>query len=276
LLAADDVTRVRSVARRPLPEHPKLVHTCADLRSADAARALSGVDVLWHLGFALWRGDTSVNRAGTDNVVAARPGRLVFASSAAVYGAWPDNPLPLSESHLPRPNPECPYAADKWENEHRCLDAGRPAVILRIGAVLGPHADPRIQKATRGSRLAVPAMRGMTQALQFLDEDEVAAALLAAGRSSVTGVVNIAPTDWLSAADVARVSGGRVVAVPRRLLLGSSELAYRLRLLPFGADRSVLVSGPLALDARLAASSLGWQASQTSASVLAAALRRRP
>ena len=36
---------------------------------------------------------------------------LVLASSAAVYGAWPDNPLPIDEGHEPHPNVECPYAA---------------------------------------------------------------------------------------------------------------------------------------------------------------------
>jgi nucleoside-diphosphate-sugar epimerase len=150
-----------------------------------------------------------------------------------------------------------------------------PTVVLRIGAVLGPHADPRIQKATRGYRLVVPAMRGANEALQFLDEDAVAAALLAAGLSSYLGVVNLAPADWLSATEVAAVSGGRVVRLPRQLLLFGSELAFRTRLLPFGADRSVLVSGPLALSCDRARVELGWEAGLASAAVLAAALSRR-
>jgi nucleoside-diphosphate-sugar epimerase len=236
------------------------------------------VDVLWHLGFALWRSSSSgfaVNDAGTLNVLAARPSRLVFASSAAVYGAWPDNPLPLSEDSPVRPNPECPYAVDKWRNEQRCLDSGVPTIVLRIGAVLGPHADPRIQKAIRGYRLAVPAVRGANEALQFLDEDSVAAALLAAGRSQFEGVINVAPADWLSASELAAVSGGRVVRVPRQLLLSFSEAAFRAHLLPFGADRSVLVTGPLALSCDRARVELGWQAPLASAAVLAAALSRR-
>jgi nucleoside-diphosphate-sugar epimerase len=282
LLADPDITRVRSVARRPVPlSHPKLVHTQADLRSPAARDALAGVDVLWHLGFALWRsslsssGSGSDNLAAVDNVLAARPGRVVFASSAAVYGAWPDNPLPIGEGWVPRPNAECAYASEKLAGEERCLFGGGPAaLVLRIGAVLGPHADRRVQKATRGYRLVVPAIRGADLALQFLDEDEVAAALLAAGKVSAVGVLNVAPSDWLTAADVARVAGSRVVRLPRRVLLDGSELAYRLRLLPFGADRSALINGPLALDAGQAASVLGWRASLSSADVLRAALGR--
>jgi UDP-glucose 4-epimerase len=251
----------------------KVLHTQADLREDAAREALAGVDVLYHLGFALWRGRDSVhlNRDGTRNVLAARPARVVLASSAAVYGAWPDNPLPLTEDHWPRPNRQCPYAVDKLRAERLC-QAAAPTVALRIGAVLGPHADPAVAKAVRGYRLVVPAIRGKNAALQFLDEVDAAAALHRAGTSAATGVVNIAPVDWLSAQDVAQVAGSRVLPVPRRLLLAASEATRRLRLAPFGADRAILLNGPLALDPARASDLLGWQATKSSAQVLAAAL----
>jgi UDP-glucose 4-epimerase len=271
LLADPEITRVRSVARRDLPAHPKLVHTRADLGDPAARSALAAVDVLWHLGFSLWRGDRGANVAGTTNVLAARPSRVVFASSAAVYGAWPDNGLPLTETTPARPNRQCPYAADKLECERRCLSTA-PGMALRIGAVLGPHADLRIRRALVAYRRAVPAVRGTTEALQFLDEDEVADALYRAGKSTADGIINVAPADWMDAADVAEVAGGRVVRLPLRLVLAGSELAYRLKLLPFGADRAVLLSGPLALDAGQAAELLGWKATQSSKEVLRRAL----
>ncbi len=149
-----------------------------------------------------------------------------------------------------------------------------PTVSLRIGAVLGPHADPRIAKATLGYRTVVPAARGCHEALQFLDEEDAATALHAAGGSAVTGVINVAPADWMTAADIARVARSRagVVRLPRRLLLAGAEAGFRLRALPFGADRAVMVTGPLALDPARAAATLGWRATRSSAQVLAAAL----
>ncbi len=266
---------VRSVARRPLAtEHPKLVHTQADLREDTAREALAAVDVLFHLGFALWRGpDTAhANWDGTRNVLAARPARVVLASSAAVYGAWPDNPLPIGEDHWPRPNRQCAYATDKLRAERLCVSAA-PTLVLRIGAVLGAHADPEVAKAVKGYRLVVPAFRGKNEALQFLDEDDAAAALHQAGASTATGVVNIAPADWLNATGVAKVAGSHVLRLPARVLLAGSELAFRLHQTPFGADRAILVNGPLALDPAKAAQVLGWKATKTSAEVLAAALR---
>jgi UDP-glucose 4-epimerase len=271
-LLLDDpaVSEVRSVARRQLPSHPKLTHTAADLRDPGVRRALAGCDVVVHLGFQLWTSADAagVNLGGTANVIAAAPKRIVLASSAAVYGGWPDNPLPLSESDAARPNRECPYAEHKLDAERRCAEAA-PTTSLRICAVLGPHADPLVKKASAGLRKAVPAARRRRQALQFIHEDDAALALLTAvKRSDVDGVYNVATDDWLDESGVAEVSGGRVVRLPFPLLLHGSELARRLHLMDMGADRAVLLNGPLALDPGRAARDLDWKARRSSAEVL--------
>ncbi len=262
------VERVRTVARGPLAGGPRVEHTRADVRDGAARRALEGVDVLWHLGAQVWRGrqQASVNVDGTANVLAARPGRVVLASSAAVYGAHADNPVPLRESDSPRPNPECAYALQKLESERRAR-AACPAAVVRVAAVLGPHADPRVARAVRGYRVAVPTM-GAPLAVQFLDEDDAARGLFAAGMCGATGTWNLAPADWLDEHAVAQVAGGRVLRLPGRALLALSEAAFRARALPFGADRACLLAGPLALDARRARDDLGWAAARSTAEVL--------
>jgi len=267
------VATVRSVARRDLAEHPKLAHTRADLCDPQARQALLGCDVLYHLAFQLWRsgggnGLGPVNIEGTRNVLSAAPGRVVLASSAAVYGAWPDNPLPMTEASTARPNAEVTYAHDKLEAERLCADAA-PTAALRISAVLGPHSDRRVKRSARGYRLAVPAIRDVGQALQFLDEDDAAGALHAAGRGTATGVFNVSTADWLSESDIARLAGGRVVRLPLKAVLAASEVAVRLRLMPFGADRAIFLNGPIALDPSAAADALGWRPTRSSADVLA-------
>jgi nucleoside-diphosphate-sugar epimerase len=59
-----------------------------------------------------------------------------------------------------------------------------------------------------------------------------------------------------------------VVRLPLGLLVRGSEVARRLRMLDFGADRSIMLNGPLALDPARAAAELGWRAQQGSAQVL--------
>jgi UDP-glucose 4-epimerase len=289
------VSQVRSVARRSLAPSlvaaascGRLAHTTADLREPSARHALQGVDLLYHLAAQVWQGGRTrealndmfrANVEGTRNVVLARPAALVFASSAAVYGAWPDNPLPMDEDHEPRPNVECPYALQKLVAEHICAQEVPNGVILRVAAVLGRHADARVARAARGYRLAVPAIAGTAQAVQWLDEDEAVDGVLAAGRALAAGghvageVVNLAPPDWLTETDVAALARSRVVKLPRRLVVTGSEVGRYLGLSPFGADRAVLISGPLALSGDKAARVLNWRAGKTSAEVLAATIK---
>ena len=215
------------------------------------------------------------NVVGTRNVLLAQPGAVVLVSSASVYGAWPDNPLPLEESHEARPNPECPYAFHKLLAERACAIEARRWATVRLAAVLGPHADARVARAVRGYRLAVPSVKGMPQAVQWLDEAEAVDGLLATGRALLAGeavkyeVVNLATTDWMTAGDVAGLAKSCVVSLPRSTLLAASELGKRYGLAPFGADRAVLLGGPLALSVSKAERILGWRPEKTSAQVLA-------
>ena len=185
-----------------------------------------------------------------------------------MYGAWPDNPLPIAETHVPRPNRECAYAAQKLEAERICAEAA-PTVVLRIGAVLGPGADPLVRRGIAGYRRVVPAVRGARQALQFVHEDDAVAALRAAAVAGAAGeVVNVATDDWLDEGEIATLAGGRVVRLPRRVMLAVAEAAFRTRVFDAGADRAVLLSGPLALDCTRAHDVLGWRATRGSADVL--------
>ena len=296
LLDDPAVAEVRSVARRPLtaatwgPAPARLTHTTADLRTPAAREALRGVDVLFHLAAQVWQGRSraglqemyGVNVEGTRNVVLAHPGAVVLVSSASVYGAWAANPLPMDEAHDPRPNAECPYAVHKLVAERTCVQEAGRWTVVRLAAVLGAHADARVARAVRGYHLAVPAMTGAAQAVQWLDEADAVEGLLRTGHALASGagggvageVVNLATTDWLGAQDVARIAGSRVVELPRPALIKASELGRRLGVTPFGADRAVLVAGPLALSIDKATKVLGWQPAKNSAQVLAAALER--
>jgi nucleoside-diphosphate-sugar epimerase len=284
LVADPRVVEVRALSRRALPpeaRHPKVRPTRADIRTARARRGLEGVDLLYHLAFQLWHSPdmTSVNRQGTDNVLAARPGAVVLSSSVAVYGAWADNSVPLHEGLPARPNRECPYAADNLAAERACFESGLPAVAVRLGAVLGPHADRRTHAGLRLLRLGLPVVRGGRTALQFLDEGDAVAALHQSGQALVGGapgvdgeVLNAATSDWLSSQQVAALARSRVIEVPRPVLLGGARVAERLGLAPFGADRAVLTGGPLAVAVEKIGQRVGWRPTRTSAAVLSAAL----
>lgn len=106
----------------------------------------------------------AVNVTGTLNVLLAareaRVRRVVFASSAAVYGDNDD--LPLKETAVARPL--SPYAASKLAGEAYCqmfsAAYGLPTVSLRYFNVFGPRQNPNSQYAAAIPRFIAALLRG--------------------------------------------------------------------------------------------------------------------
>jgi UDP-glucose 4-epimerase len=105
-----------------------------------------------------------VNTTGTLNVLVAarnaRVKRVVFASSAAVYG---DNSSPAKHETMPT-NPLSPYAVTKLTGENYCRTFyevyGLQTVSLRYFNVFGPRQDPNSSYAAVIPKFIVSMLRG--------------------------------------------------------------------------------------------------------------------
>ena len=156
---------------------------------ATAADVESAVDVVVHLG----SGDHDARARRRENVtegvdkslaeaIARDANHLVFVSSAMVYGAWANNPIPLTEDAILRPDVEFVYArqlaaaeamSDRWRRQR----LGRTVTVLR----------PVVTMATDGtSHLARSLAAGLGQRFgeedppaQFLHLDDLASAVIA-------------------------------------------------------------------------------------------------
>jgi len=182
-----------------------------DIRDVDAVRrALKGVEVVFHQA-AIASVQQSiddphetldVNVNGTLHVLeAARDAscrRVVFASSAAVYGDSPE--LPKTEDMLPKPM--SPYAVSKLAGEHLCAVYsqvhGLETVSLRYFNVFGPRQDPSSPYSGVISRFVEAIRKGESPVIYGDGEqtrdfvyvgDVVEANLLAAEAGGVAGQV---------------------------------------------------------------------------------------
>ena len=106
----------------------------------------------------------SVNTIGTANVVSAAvdssfAGRILFVSSADVYGEVDPSALPIVESQPAAPRN--PYAASKLAAEIVCLEAARRSgldvVIARPFNHIGPGQDARFVVASFAAQIAAIA-----------------------------------------------------------------------------------------------------------------------
>ncbi len=137
-------------------------------------------------------------RAGEANGV----DQVILLSSAVVYGAWADNPVPMSESAALRPNPAFTYAVQKRAVEARAgqwraRGPQRTLAILRPATTLG-HPDAR---AWLASALEPNLAERITTTLppkQFVHLDDLADAIVHALVSQLDGPFNVASHDWLS------------------------------------------------------------------------------
>ena len=123
-----------------------------------------------------------VNVQGTKNLLAAMgDGKLVFASSAEVYGIVPEEEQPLREERLP--NPCNPYGDSKAEAERLVLERG--AVVARSFNLVGPGQAPKfafpsfagqLAEIARGTRKAVIEVGNLASRRDFVHVDDGAEA----------------------------------------------------------------------------------------------------
>jgi nucleoside-diphosphate-sugar epimerase len=141
--------------RENLAENEKLIIVEGDIRDFNTvSECMQGVDWIFHKAAVASVpktvndpvGSSAVNYQGTLHVLEAarqnRAKRIVFASSAALYGDEPT--LPKVETMLPVTL--SPYAVDKLASEYACgmytRLYGLETVSLRYFNVYGPRQDP--------------------------------------------------------------------------------------------------------------------------------------
>ena len=158
---------------------------------------------------------------------------IVLLSSAMVYGAWPNNPIPLTEDTALRPDFGFAFArqlatveqlVDDWRvsGDDRSTTVLRPVLAM---AADGASSLVRALAAGMGGRLGeddVPA--------QFLHLDDLAEAVVLATRKKLNGVYNVAPDGFVHSARVRSLWGmAPRLRLPDRMSEIVSDLRWRFQ-----------------------------------------------
>jgi nucleoside-diphosphate-sugar epimerase len=270
------------------------VHRVDVATTTDLPRLLRGASVLVHLATGEPGAPTAIDdevrliRRTLDAAAVAGIDRIVVLSSAAVYGAWIDNPVPLTEEAPLRPHhPGFGYADQKRALEHE-LDvwlADHPdarAVVLRPAVMLG-HPDARawLAKATRPPLAARLSHEIAHQ--QYVHVDDLAAGVRMAFEALIDGrlegranVLNVAADGWLTPEDAQELFGPST-RLPTDGPVGQRMLGLVRRL--FDGDRPEGVDPYLAwpwVVANDRLRSLGWAPRSSNAEALVASQRPLP
>ncbi len=248
-----DVERIVICDVQP-PRHykPKTEFHRLDVRDRAAVREVvqaAGVDALVHLAFILNPShneelmyDVDVN--GTRNVLEAASTagiqQVLVASSSTAYGAFPDNPEPITEEHPVRGVAGFSYARDKTESDRLCQlwaleHPDRTMAIVRPCIVFGPNVDNYLVRLWTKAPFAVDAGQ-LDNHIQFVHEDDVVEAVIHLLHGKHGGAYNVAGDGLMTLRECAEITGSPIRKMPMSAyrLLGKAFWALRLGEAPPG------------------------------------------
>jgi nucleoside-diphosphate-sugar epimerase len=258
----------------------------ADVRDPALAARLSGVDVVVHTDMSTSvdqdpRERRARNVRGAQTVLTAaaaeRIGRVVLVTSAMVYGARPDNPVPLPEDAPLLADADGSMAGDLLEVEElarrsRRANPGTSVTVVRPAALVGDAVDTLLTRHFEAPRLL--AVRGCEPRWQFCHVDDLVSALELAAAGLVGGDFAVGCDGSLSQHEVESLSGMKSIELPARLTFGTAQRLHRLGATPAPAAELRYVVYPWVVDCA-ALRTAGWQPSVSNAEALSVLLAAR-
>ena len=258
----------------------------ADVRDPALAARLAEVDVVVHTDV-----DTSAevdprerrarNVRGAQTVLTAaaaeRVGRVVLVTSAMVYGARPDNPVPLPEDAPLLADADGSVAGDLLEIEElarrsRRINPGTAVTVARPAALVGDAVDTLLTRHFEAPRLL--KVRDCAPRWQFCHVDDLVSSLELAAAGTVSRDFAVGCDGSLSQGEVETLSGMKSFELPARLTFGAAQRLHRLGATPAPAAELRYVVYPWVVDCA-ALREVGWQPSYDNATALTVLLAAR-
>jgi nucleoside-diphosphate-sugar epimerase len=258
----------------------------ADVRDPALAGRLTGVDVVVHADTDLSpdadaRQRRAYNVRGAQTVLtsaaASRVGRVILVTSAMVYGARPENPVPLPEDAPLAAEIDSSVAGDMLEIEQLAsrsprANPGMEVTVVRPAALVGDAVDTLLTRHFEAPRLL--SVKGCAPRWQFCHVDDLVSALEFVVVNGIGGALAVGSDGWLEQDEVEQLSGLKSIELPARLTFGTAQRLHRMGVTPAPAMDLRYVVYPWAVDC-VTLREAGWRPAYDNASALAVLLDQR-
>jgi len=178
-----------------------------------------------------------VDVGGTQNVLeaaeAAGVQQVLVTSSATAYGAFPDNPVPITEEQTVRGVPDFEYARDKAECDRLCQlwalrNPDRVMTIVRPCIVLGPNVNNYIVRLWTEQPFQLDVGGGHTP-MQFVHEDDLVDGLMLLMDGRHSGAFNVGGDGTLTINELGDIIGAKRRKMPLGVAWKLGGLMWKLR-----------------------------------------------
>jgi nucleoside-diphosphate-sugar epimerase len=221
-----------------------VVWRMVDIRDPMLASRLGGIDVIVHTDLDLAAGsDHKARRAynvrGAQTVLTAAAaggvGRVILVTSAMVYGAHPDNQVPLEESAPLNADPDGSVVGDFMEIEQLAersprTNPGMAVTVVRPAALVGEGIDTLITRHFEAPRLL--AVKGCAPRWQFCHVTDLISAIELAATGAVSGAFAVGCEGWLDQDQVEELSGLRRIELPAGVTFATAQRLHRAGITP--------------------------------------------
>ena len=243
LAKRDDIHQRVGVDLRPCTGSGLEAHR-VDLVTGDLTKAFEGADAILHLASVFGPVLDGPEIVGAVEVTIARRvleaadkagvEQVVLMSTAAVYGPWANNAVPLTEDAPLRPHPDLAFAVQKaeierlageWAHDH----PGAIVATLRPATVVQDGVSGWLAQALHAAS-SLPT--GDETPVQYIHIDDVATAVVSTWEAALAGPVNVAPDGWLTPTERQALDPVPRVRLPERVAVAIANWRWRLGLAP--------------------------------------------
>jgi len=223
-----------------------------------------------------------VNVGGARNVLEACKlagvSWVMVLSSALAYGAYRDNPVPLTEEH-PLRGGRLPYSQDKREVDLLAQKFAREnpdvrVLITRPAIVLGPTVESFFSRYILSSGLALIPWDANAP-LQFIHEDDLVRFCKLTIEQRASGAYNIAGEGALTFPEVLEISGRRYLKLPPAVAYSIAYVLYKVGVIEVPPAQYDMLRFPHAVSTEKARRELGFNPEYTTLGALISFLRSR-
>ena len=234
-----------AIDKREIISHSSVViKTQIDMETSDIGESFLNADVVVHLASTVrassseatdFQRESALFRKVLAALEYASVPHFVMISSAMVYGARVDNPVPMTEDFPVRPNSDFRWAIQRSELEQIATDwlnatgsfAQESATEFFAQEPHQPrHSDERVLSVLRPTAIVAEGQPAhLTSTLwatkssvaakgeppvQYIHVDDIASAVVAVVAARYNGIVNVAPDGWIPPEGMADLEGFRL------------------------------------------------------------------